>query len=65
MNHHVGGQLLLRSQNLPDLPADDKENARLIVSRVVLDMLAGLKLAYPKVGARRKRELATLRRMFK
>ena len=30
------------------VPADDKENARLIVSRIVLDALEGLKMAYPE-----------------
>src|ERR1017187_5012543 len=30
------------------VPADDKENARLIVSRIILDALKGLKMAYPK-----------------
>ena len=29
------------------VPADDKENARLIVSQIVLDALEGLKMAYP------------------
>jgi hypothetical protein len=30
------------------VPADDKENARLIVSQIVLDALGDLKMAYPK-----------------
>src|SRR5271155_4440833 len=30
------------------VPADDKENARLIVSQIVLDTLGGLKMSYPK-----------------
>ena len=30
------------------VPADDKENARLIVSQIVLDTLEGLKMTYPK-----------------
>src|SRR5271170_7680137 len=30
------------------VPADDKENARLIVSRIVLDTLEGLKMAFPE-----------------
>ena len=30
------------------VPADDKENARLIVSAIVLDALKELKMAYPK-----------------
>jgi hypothetical protein len=31
------------------VPADDKENARLIVSQIVLDTLDGLKMRYPGV----------------
>src|ERR1035437_6008341 len=33
------------------VPADDKENARLIVSQIVLDTLEGLQMTYPKAGA--------------
>ena len=33
------------------VPADDKENARLIVSQIVLDTLEGLKMGYPKATA--------------
>jgi PPK2 family polyphosphate:nucleotide phosphotransferase len=43
------------------VPADDKENARLIVSRIVLDALGELKMAYPKASAARRRELLSLR----
>jgi hypothetical protein len=43
------------------MPADDKENARLIVSQVVLDALDRLKMAYPKTTAKRRRELKTIR----
>ena len=35
------------------VPADDKENARLIVSRIVLDALQDLKMAYPKTTEKR------------
>ncbi len=44
------------------VPADDKESARLIVSRVVLDTLEELKLSYPKTGAKRRRELRAIGR---
>ena len=44
------------------VPADDKDNARLIVSRIVLDALEGLPMAYPKPTAGRRRELAAIRR---
>ncbi len=43
------------------VPADDKENARLIVSRIMLDALDGLDMAYPKASAKRRRELAAAR----
>ena len=46
------------------VPADDKDNARLIVSRIVLDALAGLKMAYPRSTAKRGRELASLRKLL-
>ena len=35
------------------VPADDKENARLIISEIILDIFNGLKMAYPKSGAHR------------
>ena len=46
------------------VPADDKENARLIVSQIVLDTLSELKLAYPKTTAKRRRELKSIRRLL-
>jgi PPK2 family polyphosphate:nucleotide phosphotransferase len=44
------------------VPADDKENARLIVSRVVLDTFEALKMTYPKSSAKRRRELRSIRK---
>jgi PPK2 family polyphosphate:nucleotide phosphotransferase len=44
------------------VPADDKENARLIVSQIVLDALNGLKMAYPKTTSKRRRELNSIRK---
>ena len=44
------------------VPADDKENARLIVSQIVLDALDDLKMAYPKTTAKRRRELKSIRK---
>ena len=44
------------------VPADDKENARLIVSQIVLDTLEGLKMAYPKTSGKRRRELLAIRK---
>ena len=46
------------------VPADDKDNARLIVSRIVLDALNGLKMAYPKPTAKRRRELAAMSKLL-
>ena len=46
------------------VPADDKANARLIVSRIALDTLEGLKMTYPKTSAERRRELLSIRRQL-
>ena len=46
------------------VPADDKPNARLIVSRVVLDTLKELDMAYPQLDAGRRRELQVLRKLL-
>ena len=42
------------------VPADDKENARLIVSRIVLDTLQDLKMAYPKTTEKHRLELKAI-----
>jgi PPK2 family polyphosphate:nucleotide phosphotransferase len=46
------------------VPADDKESARLIVSRIVLDALKDLKMAYPKPTEKRKLELQSIRKQL-
>jgi PPK2 family polyphosphate:nucleotide phosphotransferase len=46
------------------VPADDKQNCRLIVSRIVLDTIAGLKLSYPLTSAARRKELLKLRKQL-
>ena len=46
------------------VPADDKENARLIVSQIVLDALNDLKMEYPKTTAKRRRELKSIRKLL-
>jgi PPK2 family polyphosphate:nucleotide phosphotransferase len=46
------------------VPADDKENARLIVSRLVLDALEDLKMAYPKTTQKRRLELQAIGRQL-
>ncbi len=43
------------------VPADDKQNARLIVSKVVTDTLEALDMRYPKAGAALRRELREAR----
>jgi len=44
------------------VPADDKENARLIVSQIVLDTFEGLGMTYPKTDAQRRQELLSIRK---
>jgi PPK2 family polyphosphate:nucleotide phosphotransferase len=46
------------------VPADDKENARLIVSQIVLDTLGELKMAYPKTTPKRRKELESIRKQL-
>jgi hypothetical protein len=43
------------------VPADDKKNARLIVSQVILETLKGLKMRYPETTAARHKELLEIR----
>ena len=43
------------------VPADDKWNARLIVSQIVLETLEELRLTYPKLNAKRRQELQSFR----
>ena len=43
------------------VPADDKRNARLIVSRIVVDTLDAIDMAYPRPDAKHRRELRSLR----
>ena len=43
------------------VPADDKQNTRLIVSQIVVDTLEELKMTPPNSSAERRRELATIR----
>jgi len=41
-----------------------KENARLIVSQIVIDAFRELKMAYPKTTAKRQRELKSIRKLL-
>jgi len=43
------------------VPADDKENARLIVSHIVLDAFDELKMTYPETTETRRQELLAIR----
>jgi PPK2 family polyphosphate:nucleotide phosphotransferase len=43
------------------VPADDKYNARLIVSRIVIDALRGLKMSIPTLDRARRNELRKIR----
>jgi PPK2 family polyphosphate:nucleotide phosphotransferase len=44
------------------VPADDKENARLIVSRIILDTFEELEMTYPAASPARRRELLAIRK---
>lgn len=46
------------------VPADDKQNAWLIVSQIVLDTMDGLKMTYPKPTDERRRELQAIRKQL-
>jgi len=46
------------------VPADDKRNARLIISQVVCDALRDFKMEYPKADQARLKELQALKRQL-
>jgi PPK2 family polyphosphate:nucleotide phosphotransferase len=46
------------------VPADDKRNARLIVSSIVLDTFKALDMEYPRISAQRLRELRAIRKLL-
>ncbi len=46
------------------VPADDKKNARLIVSQILVDTLAALDLRYPPTSAARRAHLLEIRRQL-
>jgi PPK2 family polyphosphate:nucleotide phosphotransferase len=54
------------TQNAPwyIVPADDKENTGLIISRIILDALQDLGMSYPKTSPERRRELQTIRKQL-
>jgi PPK2 family polyphosphate:nucleotide phosphotransferase len=46
------------------VPADNKDDARLIVSQIVLDALRGLKPSYPATTQKHRAELKSIRKML-
>jgi len=46
------------------VPADDKANAGLIISQIILDTLEDLKLTYPKVDAEQRKRLQAIRKLL-
>lgn len=46
------------------VPADDKENARLIISQIILDTFTMLKMDYPKPSELHQKELKSIRRLL-
>jgi PPK2 family polyphosphate:nucleotide phosphotransferase len=46
------------------IPADDKENARLIISQVIIDTFSDLKMTYPEGSKKRKQELESMRKVL-
>ncbi len=46
------------------VPADDKENARLIVSQVLIDTFDRMDMAYPETSAARRKELQAIRKQL-
>ena len=43
------------------VPADEKKNARLIISHIVLETMNALKMRFPKANHERRRELQAFR----
>jgi hypothetical protein len=46
------------------VPADDKENARILVSQILLDELKSLEMSYPATDETRRKELQALRELL-
>ena len=46
------------------VPADDKDNARLIVSQIILDAMRRLKMTYPRTTAKRHLELLAIKKLL-
>ena len=46
------------------VPADNKKNARLIVSRIILDTFKELNMSYPETSSKREQELQLIRKQL-
>jgi PPK2 family polyphosphate:nucleotide phosphotransferase len=46
------------------VPADDKENARLIMSKIILETLQSFNMQYPKTGKEHRKELEAIRKQL-
>jgi len=46
------------------IPADDKDNARLIISQIILDTLEDLDMTYPKTNTKRRQDLYSFRKLL-
>jgi PPK2 family polyphosphate:nucleotide phosphotransferase len=46
------------------IPADNKENSRVIISQIIRDTLKGLRMSYPKPDTKRRKELQSIRRLL-
>lgn len=46
------------------VPADDKRNARLIVSQIIVETMQTLRMSYPAAGKRHLKELKQIKRML-
>jgi hypothetical protein len=46
------------------VPADDKQNAHLIISQIILQTLKGLRMSYPRSDRARQKELQEIRKQL-
>jgi len=46
------------------VPADDKQNAHLIISQIILETLKGLRMSYPRSDRAHQRELQAVRKLL-
>ena len=46
------------------VPADDKKDARLIVSQILLDTLRKLRMRYPELDPKERQDLKAIRKML-